>query len=80
MIVKNMCDRMDSSLLALLKEWANRLEADEMIIHSDASITLLCSDGCICNHESPTLMELLAPKEYVFTQLLIEYDRESEVY
>ena len=43
MVVKNMVDEMDTSLLVLLKEWAIRLDADEMIINSDASITLLCS-------------------------------------
>ena len=62
MVVKNMVDEMDTSLLVLLKEWAIRLEADEMIINSDASITLLCSDGCICDHYSPTIMELFETK------------------
>ena len=76
MVVRNMVDEMDTSLLILLKEWAIRLGADEMIIHSDASITLLCSDGCICNHESPTIMELFQSKECVYLDLLEEYDRE----
>ena len=62
LVVNNMCDGIDKPLLVLLMEWADRLDADEMIIYPNSSITLLCDDGAICNHYSPTVMELLETK------------------
>lgn len=38
--------------------WAKRLEATEVIIHSDKTVTLTCPDGCICNAYKPTPAEL----------------------
>ena len=35
------------STIILLNKWARRLEADEMTIHRDGSITLMCTDGYI---------------------------------
>lgn len=39
-------------------EWAKKIEADEMTIHHDLSVTLENRDGCICNHYKPTPQEL----------------------
>lgn len=58
MIVYNFCKRMDVATKILLNKWARRLEADEMIIHRDGSITLMCTDGYICEHYIPTAKEL----------------------
>lgn len=41
-----------------LHGWAKRLEATEMVIHKDGSVTLTCPDGCICNNYRPTAKEL----------------------
>lgn len=38
--------------------WAKRLEAEEMIIHNDGSITLNCRYGNICERYNPTSKEL----------------------
>lgn len=43
---------------ALLRYWAKKLGATEMVIHEDGSITLTCPDGYICNNYRPTVNEL----------------------
>lgn len=55
----NLCRRrLDVARLMAIKSWAERLEADECIIHCDGSITLTCADGYICNGYKPTGKEL----------------------
>ena len=49
---------MEVSYKIALNKYAKRLEADEMTIHRDNSITLMCEDGCICEHYKPTSKEL----------------------
>ena len=44
--------------LIQVHKWATRLEATEMIIHKNGSVTLLCPDGYICNEYKPTATEL----------------------
>lgn len=56
----NLCRKMDLSDKIALSRYAKRLEADEMTIHHDGSITLVCSDGIICEHYFPTRKELNA--------------------
>ncbi len=41
-----------------LTRWAKTLGANEMIIHDNGSVTLLCEGGCICDRYSPTAKEL----------------------
>ena len=38
--------------------WAKRLDAEEITIHEDWSVTLSCKDGYICYHYKPTTQEL----------------------
>ena len=54
----NFCKRMDAPHKILLYKWARRLEADEMTIHKDGSVTLMCSDVCICERYYPSAKEL----------------------
>lgn len=54
----NFCRRMDVSTKIALDRWARRLDADEMTIHKDGSVTLMCTDGCICENYTPTRNEL----------------------
>ena len=54
----NFCKRIDVETKVLLYKWAKRLEADEMTIHKDGSVTLMCKDGCICDNYKPTASEL----------------------
>lgn len=58
MTVYNFSKRIDVDTKILLERWARRLEADEMTIHRDGSITLICTDGYICEHYRPTAKEL----------------------
>ena len=46
-----------SDIIALIK-YARRLEAEELTIHKDGTITLMCKDGCICENYLPTAKEL----------------------
>jgi hypothetical protein len=46
------------SYIIQVSRWAKRLEADDMTIHEDKTVTLECADGCICNHYKPTPQEL----------------------
>lgn len=41
-----------------VRKWAKRLEADEVTIHCDRSVTLMCEDGCICYRYNPQPCEL----------------------
>ena len=54
----NFCRRMDVSTKIALDRWARRLDADEMTIHKDGSVTLMCADGYICENYKPTRKEL----------------------
>ena len=58
MTVYNFCKRIDVSTKILLAKGARRLEADEMTIHRDGTVTLMCTDGYICEHYRPTVKEL----------------------
>ena len=58
MIVYNFCRKISVDYKIQLQRWAKRLEADEMTIHSDGTITLMCKDGCICENYKPSLKEL----------------------
>lgn len=58
MTTYNFCRRMDVSTKIALDRWARRLDADEMTIHKDGSVTLMCTDGCICENYTPTRNEL----------------------
>lgn len=44
--------------LIQLNYYAKRLEAEEMTVHMDGSITLTCEDGYICERYHPTAKEL----------------------
>lgn len=44
--------------LIALNRYAKRLGAEEMTIHKDGTITLMCKDGCICDNYLPTSKEL----------------------
>ena len=58
MKVYNFCRRMDVQTKILIDKWARRLETEEMTIHKDGSVTLMCKDGCICENYRPTSKEL----------------------
>lgn len=49
---------LDAVVKVRLEQYADRLEAEEMVIHSDGSVTLTCEDGYICERYFPTLQEL----------------------
>lgn len=57
MTTLNFCTKMDVTTKIALNKWARRLDADEMTIHKDGSITLMCADGCICKNYKPTRKE-----------------------
>lgn len=54
----NFCKKMDVSTKIALEKYARRLEADEMTVHKNGSITLICADGYICENYFPTSKEL----------------------
>ena len=58
MTVYNFSKIIDVDTKILLDKWARRLGADEMTIHRDGSITLMCTDGYICERYRPTAKEL----------------------
>ena len=41
-----------------LDKWARKLEADDMVLHKDGTVTLSCKDGGICENYRPTAAEL----------------------
>lgn len=59
----NFCNRLDLNHIIALNKWARRLGADEMTIHKDGSVTLMCADGCICENYRPLAKELYGRKE-----------------
>lgn len=61
----NMCKRMDKETIIVLNKYAKRLEADELIIHKDGSITLTCKDGIICDRYRPAAHELYSEHKTV---------------
>lgn len=44
--------------IAQVKKWAKRLEAEDVIIHKDGTVTLACRYGYICDHYQPTAAQL----------------------
>ena len=58
----NFCRRMDVETKIALDKWARRLEAEEMTIHKDGSVTLMCVDGYICENYTPSGKELYKEK------------------
>lgn len=54
----NFCKKIDVSMKIALDKWAKRLDAEEMTIHKDGTVTLMCADGCICESYRPTFKEL----------------------
>lgn len=48
----------DKTYLIQVRRWATRLEATEMVVNKNGSVTLLCPDGYICNEYKPTAAEL----------------------
>lgn len=54
----NYCTEMNENLIGAIIKYAKRLEAEELIIHEDYTITLTCEDGYICIKYSPSLKEL----------------------
>lgn len=58
MTVYNFCKKMNMQYKMLLKKYAKRLEAEEVTIHKDGSVTLMCKDGCICERYTPTSKEI----------------------
>ena len=58
MTVYNFCEKMNVPYKLLLEKWAKRLDAEEMIIHRDGSVTLMCKDGYICERYIPTSTEI----------------------
>ena len=58
MTVYNFCEKMNVPYKLLLEKWAKRLDAEEMTIHRDGSVTLMCKDGCICKRYTPTSKEI----------------------
>lgn len=44
--------------LIQLNYYAKKLEAEDMTVHPDGSITLTCEDGYICERYQPTAKEL----------------------
>lgn len=58
MTTYNFCRKMGAQTKIAINRWAKRLEADEVVIHKDGSVTLTCKYGCICNNYRPTAKEL----------------------
>lgn len=58
MEVVNLSKRIGKDDIKTLIGYAKRLDADEMIIHKDGSISLYCKDGGICEHYRPSRKEL----------------------
>lgn len=58
MTTTNFCKRLDKETKIALYRYAKRLDATEMTIHKDGSISLFCDDGCICENYRPTAKEL----------------------
>lgn len=58
MITTNFCKKMTVERKIALEKWAKRLEAREMTIHRDGSVSLYCEYGCICENYRPSVKEL----------------------
>lgn len=58
MTTTNFCKRMDATTRILLDKWAKRLNAEEMTVHKDGSVTLINSEGYICENYRPSAKEL----------------------
>lgn len=44
--------------LEQIRKWANRLDATDVTVHHDSSVSLLCEDGYICCRYQPSAQEL----------------------
>ena len=42
-----------------IERWAKNLGAEEIVIHSDGSVTATCEYGSICNNYKPSAYELI---------------------
>ena len=58
MTTTSFCRKISVSDRIAFDKYARRLEADEMIIHENGSISLYCADGCICENYRPSAKEL----------------------
>lgn len=58
MQVTILCRKMERELMTAIYRWAKRLEADEMIIHKDGTISLYCEYGGICERYRPSAREI----------------------
>ena len=58
MTTTSFCKRMRREERIALDKWARFLLADEMIIHHNGTVTLMCKYGCICDNYMPTADEL----------------------
>lgn len=58
MTTYDFCKRLSREHKIALNRWARRLDADEMTIHADGTVTLMCEDGCICENYNPSAKEL----------------------
>lgn len=56
---------MSSEYMMAIRNWAERLGAEEMTIWSDGSVDLHCSHGCICRNYKPTKKELYRKENVV---------------
>lgn len=52
--------------LIALDRWARKLEATDMVLHKDGTVTLSCKDGGICNNYRPTAEELRKAGAYEY--------------
>lgn len=54
----NFCRRISVAEKIALDKWARRLEAEEMVIHQDGTVSLYCRYGIICENYTPSAREL----------------------
>lgn len=58
MVTYNFCRKMDIQTKISIDKWARRLDAEEMTVHKDGSVTLINSEGYICENYRPSAKEL----------------------
>lgn len=51
--------KLPKDYLILINRWAKRLEATDVTLHRDNSVSLYCNDDCICEHYKPSMKELI---------------------
>lgn len=52
------CKKMDIETKIAIKNWAKFLGTEELTIHRDGTVTMMCKDGCIGENDRPTRKEL----------------------